>query len=169
MYGLTTSEKALAWDADWEISSSGIMLVTQDMKVWKANPACYRLLNVTPAQLLGQSLNDITPLEIGKINTKNAHLVMDGNQDGYTLPMVLDFGGGHTVRLILTAKRVPPVGSFRFLVCELVKPFESPIVSPQYPDLFEWVSKHYKWLIGFGTIVGSGIVVILKFILEAKK
>lgn len=173
MGGLTEAEKAMAWDACFHYSPAGIAIVEKDGTFRMVNPAFYKMLDVTPAQLLGKRYQDITTSDTIRLDELNAKLVIDGQMDTYTLPKGYDFGNGYIPRKVkLTVGRAPTSdkGDFLFFVAQIILDDELPIptiipvkMTPR-PNFFAELGKAIRWgmenykitvtaVIGFCTIM----------------
>lgn len=119
---LTDEERILAWRASWHPSFSGMAIVNKDFTFRSANPQFCKLLGVTPADLIGQKFQDITPPNIRELDQKNSELVIDGLIDFYVLPKTYEFANGKKVDVVLLVTRapLPSEGEFRFFVSRIM-------------------------------------------------
>ena len=119
---LTDEERILAWKAAWHPSFDGVAIVDRDFTFRSANPQFCKLLGVTPADLIGQRFQDITPQRIRELDQKNAQMVIDGFIDFYLLPKSYEFTNGNQVNVVLLVTRAPlsSEGEFQFFVSRIM-------------------------------------------------
>ena len=168
---LTDEERILAWKASWHPSFAGTAIVNKDFTFRSVNPQFCKLLGVTPADLIGQRFQDITPPGIKELDERNAKLVMDGSIDFYLLPKKYEFHSGKEVDVVLLVTRAPlsHEGEFQFFVSRIMldengellsahteETSDSPISYPKSMNaVVEFITIHGKWLMGIGTIIGA--------------
>lgn len=174
---LTDEERILAWKASWHPSFDGVAIVNPDFTFRSVNPQFCELLGVTPAELIGQRFQDITPPSIRKLDLENAELVKKGVIDFYILPKKYQFSSGHEVEVVLLVTRAPPseVGDFRFFVSRIMLDEKGALLKAHenvrsgsvidYPtsinSVVEFALKYGKILIAVGLAVGAFVLSIL--------
>ncbi len=182
---LTDSERILAWKSSWEPSFAGIAIINPDFTFRSVNPQFCEILGVTPAELIGQKFQDITPPSIREIDLKNAQMVVDGLMDFYILPKSYEFTSGRRVNVVLLVTRAPLTkdGPFQFFVSRIMldKQEASYMVtqgaSYPYPvnsqklttTVMDFLVKYWTWIvIAGGAITGAilKIMAVLKIIEE---
>lgn len=119
---LTNEERALAWKSNWHPSFAGIAIVNRDFTFRSVNPQFCKLLGVTPADLIGERFQDITPPGLKQLDERNAKMVVDGLIDFYLLPKKYEFHNGKEVDVILLVTRAPlsHEGDFQFFVSRIM-------------------------------------------------
>lgn len=183
MDNLTDEERALAWSASWHPSFDGKAIVNRDFTFRSANPQFCKLLGVTPAELVGNTFQDITPIGIRELDEKNARLLIDGKADFYVLPKKYQFAGGRTVSVVLLATRAPSseLGEFQFFLSRIMLDEDGELVSGEdlidqrqknppsgsdvsFPVLTgraaDFWMKYGKFLITIGTILGTAALLV---------
>lgn len=194
MDGLTNEERALAWTSCWQPSFDGWAIINKDFTYRAVNPQFCEILGVTPAQLVGQRFQDITPPGIRKLDEANAQLVMNGVMDFYILPKVYDFGDGHTRNVIMLMTRVPKSadGSFRFFVSRIMLDVAEPMASevkrdfmelpsiipppppplppdPEPPGILDFLKENAVTIVTWCLAIGGTIAGIFKYLMESGK
>lgn len=168
---LTNEERILAWKASWHPSFAGIAIVNKDFTFRSVNPQFCKLLEVSPAELIGQRFQDITPPGIKELDEKNSQLLIDGLVDFYLLPKKYQFSDGREREVVLLVTRAPAAdeGAFQFFVSrilldecgELVRIHNhtsstSLTASPKLMTMVaDFVMKYGKTLIATGTVLGA--------------
>jgi len=117
---LTDEERILAWKSSWNPSFAGVAIVNRDFTFRSVNPQFCKLLGVTPAELVGERFQDVTPMGVKQLDEKNAQLIIDGSIDFYLLPKEYEFSGGRRVKVVLLVTRVPHEGEFQFFVSRIM-------------------------------------------------
>lgn len=170
---LTNEERVLAWKATWHPSFDGVAIVNKDFTFRSVNPQFCKLLGVTPADLVGNRFQDITPPGIKELDQKNAQMVIDGLIDFYLLPKRYEFANGNEVDVVLlvTAVRDKETQEFLFFVSRIMLDETEGLLSSQevagseleqsfQTSIFmvaEFLIKHGKWLAALGAIIaGAG-------------
>lgn len=177
MDGLSDEERALAWKSAWHPSFDGVAIVNKDFTFRSANPQFCKLLGVTPADLIGQRFQDITPPDIRELDEKNAKLVIQGSIPFYVLPKRYEFASGTKVEVILMVTRVPSPfeGEFQFFVSRIMLDEDGELLtalteensnSEQYyqksiGSVVQFMMKYGKWLAAIGTVIASIAIALL--------
>lgn len=109
--------------SDWESSFEGKARLCKDGIFLYANPQFYKLLEITPAELIGKRFQDITPIgDARDKDVQNSQLVVDGLIQSYLLPKQYQFSDAKFVNVIALMSRVPMDTSkpFRFFSLKIV-------------------------------------------------
>lgn len=122
MDGLTPEERAEAWLSAWDPSLIGSAILNQDFTFRSANQQFCDILGITPAQLYGQRMQDVSTRESREVDEKNAKLLIAGLGESYLLKKTYDFGDGLLKNVILLVSRVPKIGNgdFKFFLLRIV-------------------------------------------------
>jgi PAS domain S-box-containing protein len=172
MDGLNEAERALAWAASWNPSFDGIAIVNKDFTFRSVNSQFCILLGASPAELLGQRFQDITPPEIRRIDEANAKLVMTGAIDSYLLPKSFNFGNGKIAHVVLLVKGVySPSKEFLFFISRIMKDetkqvdlFHSP--SPKPTGLLVFLIENKKVFLSIGAVIGTIIYTVIEQLMK---
>lgn len=128
---LTEKEKALAWDASWNPSLSGIAIVSKDFKFLSVNQQFCEVVGVTPGELIGQTFQDVTDPKIRELDERNAKLVMEGKARSYLLPKKYRFPSGHISEILLLVVGVyDKEDCFQFFVSRIMKDAGETVIPP---------------------------------------
>lgn len=171
---LTDEERVLAWKASWHPSFAGIAIVNEDFTFHSVNPQFCKLLEVSPAELIGQRFQDITPVGIKELDEKNAKLLMDGLIDFYLLPKKYQFSDGRIREVVLLVTRAPQAdeGDFQFFVSRILLDEQGELVKihskssshtlsqKSISSAADFVMKYGKLLIAIGTMIGAAVITI---------
>lgn len=170
MDGLNFEERALAWASSWDPSFAGIAIVNKDFTFRSVNPQFCDILGVSPAELIGTRFEDITPIEIRKLDVKNANLVMQGKINSYLLPKCYEFENGKRVNVILLVTGVySTLGEFLFFVSRIMMDAEKDL-----PDsMFVTQNQEPKSVLDFikcyapiFAAVGTGLGALILYVIE---
>lgn len=144
---LTDEERILAWKASWHPSFVGMAIVNKDFTFRSANPQFCKLLGATPADLIGQRFQDITPQKIRELDQKNAQMVIDGFIDFYLLPKTYEFPNGNKVDVVLLVTRAPlsNEGEFQFFVSRIMLDEKGALLSAQTETISQSQPYSPKW------------------------
>lgn len=175
---LTYEEMALTLDSAWDPSFDGWAIVDADFTFRSVNQKFCELLGVTPAELIGQRFQDVTPIEMRQLEEDNAKLVMEGRISFYLLPKMYRFSGHSQTDVVLLVTRVPRDSSkpFRFFLSRIMLDEEKTLrklqenqlnsepTSLKLTNMVEdfWM-KWGKWLIGIGTVVGTILFTLMEY------
>lgn len=174
---LTDEERILAWRASWHPSFAGTAIVNIDFTFRSANPQFCKLLGVTPADLIGQRFQDITPPGLKELDEKNAELVISGYIDFYLLPKRYQFSNGREVDVILLVTRAPPSseGDCQFFVARIMLDEDGGLLTAHTEEIcksdssfpksmkkvVDFMMKYGTWFAALGTIIGTIIIAIM--------
>lgn len=140
-----------------------------------ANPQFCKLLDVTPAELIGRRYQDITPPGIREVDERNAQLVRDGLIDFYLLRKKYQFSDDRQVKVVLLVTPVREAGKFLFFLARIMLDDNGALSkgppglqSDLAPSFRRWMSsagdfliKYGKLLLAIGTIIGGAVVAVL--------
>lgn len=169
MDGLTIEEKALAWEASWHPSFAGIAIVDKNFRFRSVNPQFCEILGVSPAELIGQDFQDITPPPVKQLDANNARLVIRKVITSYLLPKTYDFGNGKIIKVMLLVKGVySKEGNFLFFVSRIMLDgSEKSFIQDQKPiGLLDFLSKHGKIFAAIGTGLAAMIIALINWRLK---
>lgn len=171
MDGLTEEERAIAWKSYWSTSFAGSAIIGRDGTIRAANPQFYKILDVTPADILGKTLQEITILRDQRLDMENAEHVAAGRIASYVMHKTCEIQG-RRIRLVNLVVRVPTdtTQPFLFFLSRIMrdetplptasinaaKSAPSPTPFPKQIDLF--IKNWWKWLVGLGVVLGSMFV-----------
>lgn len=162
MDGLTNEERSLAWAASWTPSFDGCAIVNRDLTFRSVNPQFCEILNVTPAELIGQSFKDITPATIRHLDVKNANLVINGVIESYILPKTYEFSNGRKVSVVLLVRGVyNSEGQFLFFISRIMmdglsakqRPLHTP--PPKLTRFLSFLKEYSQIIISAGLFLGA--------------
>lgn len=172
MDGLNNEERVEAWKAAWNISLTGMALVTEDFHFHRVNDQWLKILDVSAAEFYGRTFSDITPLEIRDADEAQAKLVIEGKITSYLMHKSYKFTNGEEKRVTLLVTRIPMDGNkpFQYFLSRiLTRPptiaekatYASSLQSPRSTqDLIKFVYTYGKWIAGIGIFFGA---LILKY------
>ena len=169
---LEDEDRALAWSASWHPSFDGIAILNQDFTFRSANPQFCKLLGVTPADLIGERYQDITPQKLRKLEEANCRLLVDGSISFYLLPKTFLFPFGHKVNVMLLVSRVPATAEhpFRFFVCRIMLDNQEALCSAtktsatSKPSSQKWMGGAVDFVLAYGKILAALGAVIAGFV-----
>lgn len=170
MDGLNFEERALAWASSWDPSFAGIAIINRDFTFRSVNPQFCDILGVSPAELIGTKFEDITPIEIRKLDVKNANLVIQGKINSYLLPKCYEFENGKKVNVILLVTGAYSIsGEFQFFVSRIMidaekhhKDSKFVIQNREHKNVLDFI-KSYATIFA---AIGTGIGTLLLYIVE---
>ena len=173
---LSDEERILAWKASWHPSFAGMAIINKDFTFRSANPQFCKLLGVTPADLIGQRFQDVTPPNIRELDEKNAQMVIDGYIDFYLLPKTYEFRNGNKKDVVLLVTRAPlsSEGEFQFFVSRIMldekgellmahteEGLDSGTSSPSlWGSTVDFLLKYAKVAMIIGTILGGILLAV---------
>ena len=177
---LTTEERALAWESAWNPSFDGIAIVNEDFTFRSVNPQFCKLLGVTPADLIGNRFQDITPPEIRELDEKNAKMIKDGLIDFYILPKTYQFSINHKVDTVLLVNRVPKsiLQPFEFFIARIMLDEDGQLEKmthvenlpleqssqKQTSTVVDFLTKHMKTFIAVGSVIAGIAIGIMEWL-----
>lgn len=172
MEGLSEHEKALAFAASWHPSFDGWAIVSKEFRFVYVNPQFCRIVGVSPAELIGEKFQDITPNPIKKLDEKNAQLVIDGVIPSYLLPKVYEFSSGKMVNVVLLVNGVyDKDGEFQFFLSRIMLddeklqlPLHASLQKKSEKSLLEFIKENGKVFVGIGGVVGGILIALLKYL-----
>jgi len=154
--------------------------VNRDFTFRSCNPQFCKLLGVTPADLIGQRFQDITPVQIRELDSKNAQMVIDGFIDFYLLPKTYEFMNGNKVSVVLLVTRAPlsSEGAFQFFVSRImldekggllsVQSAGKSILPPSFPrwteTAAEFLIKNIKLFIAIGAAAAAILFGFIEYV-----
>jgi PAS domain S-box-containing protein len=167
---LNNEERIEAWLTTWDQSMTGKAIVERDGTFRSVNPQFWRLLNVTPSDLIGKRFQDITPPGIRELDEDNAELLADGLIPFYIMPKTYQFAGGHQVDIILEVNRVPVDSEqpFQFFAVNILldedgrfkRDHEKKLKSEQSfqkQTTEGFLNKYGKWLAALGALIAGAV------------
>lgn len=159
--GLNHNERAWAWLASWNPSFEGVAIVNCDFTFRAVNQQFCDIVGVTPAEIINNSFEDITPQPLRDLDVKNAELVKAGLMPNYLLPKTYEFASGKRVDITLLVNGVyhPETEEFLFFVSKIMerRKITTSAAPSQVPTgLLEWMDKK-KIMWGILTIMGATI------------
>lgn len=166
MESLTDKEKIEAWNSVWYPSFDGLAIVNQDFTFRDVNPQWLDMLGITPAELIGKSFTDITPIEVRELDIQNAKLTIDGVISTYMMHKEYEFQNGTSKKVALLVTRVPKDTRkpFQFFLSRIMLEEEAVIedILPQKSNQWGLISRivnfsmqYGMWFVGIGTIIGA--------------
>lgn len=167
---LSDEERALAWAAHWNPSFVGLAIVDRNLILRSANPQFREMLGITPAELIGKRLVDLTPQPSKTLLEENAKLVISGNIQHYLLQKELELPDGERVKALLLMRGVyDKEGEFLFFISRIMldeEGIESPVPSQKSIKLLEFIKQYGYIFAAIGTTIGAAIMAALKFLGE---
>jgi len=168
MADLTHEEKVLAWDASWDPSFSGMSILDKQGRFRLVNPQFCKILGVTPAELIGQRFQDITPVDIRKLEETNAMLLIKGEIHSYIIKKSYEFPTGKICHVILLMVGVyNEEGKFQFFLSRILRDTtNTPVVSPSLPPIKRtgFIKQYGSIFAAIGTAIGAMILYIIEHI-----
>lgn len=164
MDGLSNDERILAWLAVWHPSFSGIAIVNADYTFRAVNQQFCRITGASPAEFIGNTFTEITPIEIRDLEKTNAELVKKRTIESYILPKSYEFVGERKVHVVLLVKGVycQRSGDFLFFVSRIMEDKKITLSDAPCPKPIRWLEWIDKKKVGMGIVaalsaVGYGI------------
>lgn len=158
---LTHDERAWAWLASWNPSFEGIAVVNKDFTFRAVNQQFCKILGVTPAELINNTFQDVTPKKVRDLDTKNAKLVIEGTIRNYLLPKTYEFSSGKVVDVTLLVSGVyhPETDNFQFFVSKIMERKQVTLTAAQSqpPNGLLDIAGRRKIFWGFMTVLGAGL------------
>lgn len=151
-------------------------IVNEDFTFRSVNPQFCKLLDVTPAELIGKRFQDITHPSIRAKDEENAKMLIAGMIDFYVLPKTYLFSDGREKKVVLLVTRAPAANQmvFQFFVSRIMldenlalpmvpknKSDSAPYFHEQIQKVVDFSIKYGKFLVAIGTILAAMIVALL--------
>ena len=170
MDGLNDEERALAWKSAWQISLTGMALLTENFQFYRVNPQWVKVLEVPATEFYGKTFSDITPPDIRKADEMQAKLVVDGKINSYLMHKKYAFSNGKEKAVTLLVTRVPMdcEKPFLYFLSRIMlrtetdaKTISASSLNQTLIDvLTDFVMKYAKVMMMIGTVIG-GIILAL--------
>lgn len=168
MDGLNNEERSSAWLASWNPSFDGKAIVNSDFTFRSVNQQFCKMLDISPAELIGNKFTDVTPEPIKTVEVKNSILVRRGDIQSFLLPKTFELSTGRRIDVTLLVSGVyhPTMGTFMFYVATIMERQRlsaTVVPSPTPTGLLELDKKTWITIAAaLGTAVAYAIEKLLK-------
>ena len=164
MDGLNNEERANAWLSSWNPSFDGKAIINLDFSFRAVNQQFCKILDVTPAELIGQKFSDITPEPLRSVEVKNSILVRRGDIQSFLLPKTFELLNGRKVDITLLVNGVyhPKTKQCVFFVATIMaRQTLNALVAPSQKSI-ELLGLDKKTWAAIGIGLGTAIVTVIE-------
>lgn len=174
---LTHDERKLAWDSCWNTSFAGIAIIDavleegQEQLLFRsANPQFCKILGVSPAEIIGQDIRNVTPNPTRSVEFKNLSMIKDGLIESFMLKKMFEIPGKDS-RYVVSIVRgaLDSEAKFRFFVMQImlddeVVVSESNTPVPQSSGILDFIKNYQKIFVAIGTGIAACIYTLLEYL-----